>query len=126
MDDHFFRSFFELLIGTDYVRKMIKEGKSAEEIKARWKDDVEKFKVQRKDVYKRQGKTYGDIFGFETDRYFEEKDFTSQTADGSWNYANGIASQAGLESGNFFQRPRLQPCRCSSLHHIDRLWHRQV
>ena len=28
MDDHFFRSFFELLIGTDYVRKMIKEGKS--------------------------------------------------------------------------------------------------
>lgn len=22
MDDHFFRSFFELLIGTDYVRKM--------------------------------------------------------------------------------------------------------
>ena len=44
----FFRSFFELLIGTDYVRKMIKEGKSAEEIKARWKDDVEKFKVQRK------------------------------------------------------------------------------
>ena len=48
MDDHFFRSFFELLIGTDYVREMIKEGKSAEEIKARWKDDVEKFKVQRK------------------------------------------------------------------------------
>ena len=48
MDDHFFRSFFELLIGTDYVSKMIKEGKSAEEIKARWKDDEEKFKVQRK------------------------------------------------------------------------------
>lgn len=36
------------MIGTDYVRKMIKEGKSADEIKARWKDDVEKFKVQRK------------------------------------------------------------------------------
>ena len=48
MDDHFFRSFFELLIGTDYVRKMIKEGKSAEEIRATWQDDVEKFKVQRK------------------------------------------------------------------------------
>ena len=46
--DHFFRSFFELLMGTDYVRKMIKQGKSADEIKARWKDDVEKFKVQRK------------------------------------------------------------------------------
>ncbi len=48
LDDHFFRSFFELLIGRDYVRKMIKEGKSAQEIKAMWKDDVEKFKIQRK------------------------------------------------------------------------------
>ena len=38
----------ELLIGTDYVRKMIIEGKSAEEIKSRWKGDVEKFKEQRK------------------------------------------------------------------------------
>lgn len=48
MDDHFFRSFFENLIGVDYVRKMIKQGKSAEEIKAAWQDDVVKFKKQRK------------------------------------------------------------------------------
>jgi uncharacterized protein YbbC (DUF1343 family) len=48
LGDHFFRPFFELLIGTDYVRKMIKEGKSAGEIKAMWKDDVETFKKQRK------------------------------------------------------------------------------
>lgn len=48
LDDHFFRPFFELLTGTDYVRKMIKEGKTADEIKAVWKDDVEKFKIQRK------------------------------------------------------------------------------
>lgn len=48
LDDHFFRPFFELLIGTDYVRKMIKEGKSAEEIKVMWKEDVEQFKKQRK------------------------------------------------------------------------------
>jgi len=48
MDDHFFRSFFELLMGTDTIRKMIKQGKSADEIKATWKDDVENFKVQRK------------------------------------------------------------------------------
>jgi uncharacterized protein YbbC (DUF1343 family) len=27
---------------------MIKQGKSAEEIRATWQDDVEKFKVQRK------------------------------------------------------------------------------
>ena len=48
MGDHFFRSFFELLIGRDYVRKMIKEGASADEIKARWADDVAQFKIQRK------------------------------------------------------------------------------
>ena len=48
LDDHFFRPFFELLVGRDYVRKMIKEGKSADEIKAMWKGDVEKFKTQRK------------------------------------------------------------------------------
>ena len=48
MDDYFFRPFFELLIGTDYVRKMIKQGKNADEIKMMWKKDVEKFKIQRK------------------------------------------------------------------------------
>lgn len=48
LDDHFFRSFFELLIGTDYVRKMIKEGRSADEIKACWADDVTRFKQQRR------------------------------------------------------------------------------
>jgi uncharacterized protein YbbC (DUF1343 family) len=48
LDDHFFRSFFELLAGRDYVRKMIKDGKSAAEIKAMWADDVAKFKIQRK------------------------------------------------------------------------------
>ncbi|MBQ0024600.1 MAG: DUF1343 domain-containing protein [Bacteroidales bacterium] len=48
LGSHFFRSFFELLIGRDYVRKMIMDGKSAAEIKAMWADDVEKFKVQRR------------------------------------------------------------------------------
>jgi uncharacterized protein YbbC (DUF1343 family) len=47
MGDHFFNDMFEKLIGVDYVRKMIKDGKSAQEIKARWKDDVENFKKQR-------------------------------------------------------------------------------
>ncbi len=46
--DKFFTSFFEKLIGVDYVRTMIEAGKSADEIKAAWKDDVEKFKTQRK------------------------------------------------------------------------------
>ncbi len=46
--DEFFTSFFEKLIGNGEIRKMIEEGKSAAEIKATWKDDVEKFKKQRK------------------------------------------------------------------------------
>jgi uncharacterized protein YbbC (DUF1343 family) len=48
MGDKFFTSYFELLIGTDYVRKMIEAGKSAEVIKAAWQDDVARFKKQRK------------------------------------------------------------------------------
>jgi uncharacterized protein YbbC (DUF1343 family) len=39
---------FELEIGQAYVRKMIKEGKTAKEIEAMWTEDVEKFKEQRK------------------------------------------------------------------------------
>lgn len=48
MGDKFFTPFFEKLIGVDYVRKMIIEGKSASEIKARWKEDVRNFKKLRK------------------------------------------------------------------------------
>lgn len=44
----FLTPFFEKLVGVDYIRTMINEGKSAAEIKAMWKDDVEKFKLQRK------------------------------------------------------------------------------
>ena len=47
MGDHFFRPFFELLVGRDYVRKMIIAGKSASEIKAAWQEDVINFKKQR-------------------------------------------------------------------------------
>ncbi|MDR1763149.1 MAG: DUF1343 domain-containing protein [Dysgonamonadaceae bacterium] len=48
MGDKFFTPFFEKLIGVDYVRKMIEEDRSAAEIRAMWKDDVAKFKSQRK------------------------------------------------------------------------------
>src|SRR5690554_4504230 len=44
----FFTSFFELLVGVDYIRQDIIAGKSADEIKAKWVDDVEKFRLQRK------------------------------------------------------------------------------
>ena len=46
--DKFFTSFFEKLIGVDYVRRMIEDSKDADEIKACWQDDVKKFKEQRK------------------------------------------------------------------------------
>lgn len=48
LGDGFFTSFFELLIGQSYVRKMIKEGRSAAEIKAMWSSDVAQFKERRK------------------------------------------------------------------------------
>ena len=47
-DNYFFRSFFELLVGQDYVRKMILQGKNEEEIRACWQDDVAMFKEQRR------------------------------------------------------------------------------
>lgn len=46
--DRFFTSFFEKLIGVDYVRKMIEQGKSAAEISRMWQGDVEKFMEQRR------------------------------------------------------------------------------
>lgn len=40
-------SFFEKLIGVDYVRSMIEEGATAEEIEARWEEDVKNFLPKR-------------------------------------------------------------------------------
>ena len=51
------------------------------------------------------GMEYGEIWGFETDRYFEESDFVGKNADGSWIYADGVADQTGLESGTFVYGP---------------------
>lgn len=48
MGDKFFRNFFELLIGRGDIRAMIEDGKSAEEIKATWAPDVERFREQRR------------------------------------------------------------------------------
>jgi len=46
------------------------------------------------------GKVYGDIWGFETERYFTEADFN---ADGS--YKPGVADQTGLQTDNFVYGP---------------------
>ena len=46
------------------------------------------------------GKEYGEIWGFETDRYFDFSDFN---ADGT--YANGVADQTKLQSNGFVYGP---------------------
>ncbi|MDE6397631.1 MAG: hypothetical protein K2K84_10205, partial [Muribaculaceae bacterium] len=51
------------------------------------------------------GKNYGEIWGFETERYFEEKDFTGKDDKGKWIYAPGVADQTGLQSSSFVYGP---------------------
>lgn len=46
------------------------------------------------------GKRYGDIWGFETDRYFTKDDFNT---DGT--YKEGVATQKGLQLGTFVYGP---------------------
>ncbi len=57
------------------------------------------------------GAVYGDIWGFETERYFTEDDFNGPklTDDGKsilgWNYKEGVADQTGLQNGGFIYGP---------------------
>ena len=46
--DEFFTPMFEKLVGRSYVREMIKEGRTASEIKATWAKEVEDFKQLRR------------------------------------------------------------------------------
>lgn len=46
--EKFFTPFFEKLVGVDYVRRMIVDGASAGEIRARWRNEVEAFKDLRR------------------------------------------------------------------------------
>lgn len=48
MGDKFFTAFFEKLAGRGDIRQMIMEGKTADQIKATWADDVAKFLEQRR------------------------------------------------------------------------------
>lgn len=45
--EKFFTRMFQLLSGTDKLQQQIEAGKTEEEIKATWKDGLEKFKVTR-------------------------------------------------------------------------------
>lgn len=46
--ESFFKAVFEKLVGVDYIRPMIIAGRSAEEIRAKWQQDVEDFKLLRR------------------------------------------------------------------------------
>ena len=46
--DKFFTPMFEKLIGVDYVREMIKEGRTAKEIEVQWREELEVYKELRK------------------------------------------------------------------------------
>ena len=48
------------------------------------------------------GKEYGEIWGFETDRYFTWDDFVTDANGNITGYAEGIASQKGLEKDKAF------------------------
>ncbi|MBQ5719988.1 MAG: DUF1343 domain-containing protein [Alistipes sp.] len=48
LGEKFFTRMFLLLTGVDYIKEMIVAGHSADEIRARWQGDVEKFKVLRR------------------------------------------------------------------------------
>ena len=48
LGENFFTKFFEKLTGREYIRQMIIDGHSNEEIRATWADEVAKFREQRR------------------------------------------------------------------------------
>ena len=56
-------------------------------------------------TYAYAGENWGDIWGFETERYFTENDFDGKNADGSWKYKKGVADQTGIQTDNFVYGP---------------------
>ena len=56
-------------------------------------------------MYAYEGETWGDIWGFETDRYFTEDDFNGKDANGKWIYKDGVANQTGIQTDNFVYGP---------------------
>jgi len=46
--ENFFTSFFDKLAGTDQLRLQIIEGKTEEQIRASWQEDLDEFKLMRK------------------------------------------------------------------------------
>ncbi|AFD06154.1 SusC/RagA family TonB-linked outer membrane protein [Solitalea canadensis] len=52
-----------------------------------------------------EGMKVGEIWGYETERYFTVDDFKGQDAGGKWIYKEGVPKQDVLQSGNFYYGP---------------------
>ena len=55
--------------------------------------------------YAYEGQNWGDIWGFETDRYFTVDDFTYDKDGNITGYAPGVADQTGIQTDNFVYGP---------------------
>ncbi len=65
-----------------------------------FKEKITRFANVTKGVYGNyEGRTLGEIWGYQTDRLFDPGDFVSQNPNGSWVSKAGIADQSAL-SGN--------------------------
>ena len=77
----------------------------AKTVVTKWNNDSHLIGHPGSSTYAYEGMVWGDIWGFETDRYFTESDFNGKNADGSWIYANGVADQTGIQTNNFVYGP---------------------
>ena len=71
----------------------------------KWNNSDEIIGHTNSTAYAYAGETWGDIWGFETDRYFTESDFDGKDASGKWIYKKGVADQTGIQTGNFVYGP---------------------
>lgn len=75
----------------------------------KWNNDSKLIGHPGSVSYAYEGETWGDIWGFETDRYFTEDDFDGAIIKNNqvtgWNYKSGVASQVGLQTDNFVYGP---------------------
>ena len=66
-----------------------------------FQEKLTKFSNSTNNIYGNyEGKVLGEIWGFETDRFFTEADFVEQDASGTWIPQSGIPDQDDLKGSN--------------------------
>lgn len=71
----------------------------------RWSNDARLIGHPLDASHAYEGMYWGDIWGFETDRYFTPDDFDGQNADGTWKYKATTPDQTGLQTNQFIYGP---------------------